>query len=272
MRHRLFRVALSAALIAGPATIASAEEEGGDGGWFSGDWYLKVGGSGFVAPKYQGDDAYELMFSPIISLGKAGDDPRFTSRNDNISLGLFDNGGFRAGLVGRFVMPRDAGDSADLAGLDDIPFGVEVGGFAEVYPTDWLRLRGEVRRGFSAHEGIIGNLSADAFTDITPEVRVSGGPRMWFGNSEYFDAYYGVTPAESVASGLSPYSPGSGVGAYGVGGAIDWKTTEQLTTSLFAEYARLTGPAGDSSLVEERGSPNQYLFGLSATYRFDFQL
>ena len=63
-----------------------------------------------------------------------------------------------------------------------------------------------------------------------------------------------------------------GVGAVGVGGAIDWKTTEQLTTSVFAEYSRLTGPAGDSSLVEQRGSPNQYLFGVSATYRFDFQL
>ena len=57
-------------------------------------------------------------------------------------------------------------------------------------------MRGEIRRGFSAHEGIIGNFSADAFADITPEVRVSGGPRMWFGNSDYFDAYYGVSPAE----------------------------------------------------------------------------
>jgi MipA family protein len=271
MRHHLFRTALFLGLIGGPATIACAAE-GGEGGWFSGDWYLKVGVAGFSAPKYQGDDAYELMFSPIISLGKAGDDPRFTSRNDNISLGLFDNGAFRAGLVGRFVMPRDSGDSADLAGLDDIPFGVEVGGFAEVYPTDWLRVRGEIRRGFSAHEGVIGNLSADAFAEITPEVRVSGGPRMWFGNSAYFDAFYGVSPAESVASGLRPYSPDSGVGAVGVGGAIDWKTTEKLTTSLFAEYARLTGPAADSSLVEERGSPNQYLIGVSATYRFDFHL
>ena len=87
-------------------------EDGGQGSWFSGDWYLKVGVAGFTAPKYQGDDAYELMFSPIISLGKAGDDPRFTSRNDNISLGLFDTGAFRAGLVGRLVMPRDRGDPA----------------------------------------------------------------------------------------------------------------------------------------------------------------
>jgi outer membrane scaffolding protein for murein synthesis (MipA/OmpV family) len=32
------------------------------------------------------------------------------------------------------------------------------------------------------------------------------------------------------------------------------------------------GPAADSTLVGERGSKNQWLFGVSATYRFDFQL
>jgi len=38
------------------------------------------------------------------------------------------------------------------------------------------------------------------------------------------------------------------------------------------EYRRLLGPAADSSLVQERGSRNQVLVGLSATYRFDFTL
>ena len=147
-----------------------------------------------------------------------------------------------------------------------------MGGFAEFYPTDWLRVRGEMRRGFSAYEGVVGDVAVDAFADITPEVRVSGGPRVSFGSAGYFDAYYGVTAAELAASGLRPYTPGSGVQAVGVGGAIDWKTTEKLTTSVFGEYARLTGPAADFSLVEERGSPNQYMFGVSATYQFDFQL
>ena len=53
---------------------------------------------------------------------------------------------------------------------------------------------------------------------------------------------------------------------------MTWKTTEKVTTSSFGEYQRLLGPAADSSLVKERGSPNQFLFGVSATYRFDFQM
>ena len=35
------------------------------------------------------------------------------------------------------------------------------------------------------------------------------------------------------------------------------------------EYARLLGPAADSSLVKERGSPDQFTVGVSASYRFD---
>lgn len=272
MRNQRLLTGLAGLLICSQSSLAmAADAASGSGGWFSGDWYLKVGGSGFAQPKFEGDDSYEFAFLPIISLGKAGSESRFESRNDNISLGLWDTGVFRAGVAGRFVLPRDS-DEDDLQGLSDVDFGVEVGAFAEVYPTDWLRLRGEIRQGIAAHEGQVADFAADAFADITPEVRVSAGPRLSFASSDYFETYYGVTPAESVASGLAPYSPGGGVKSYGFGGAIDWKTTDRLTTSLFAEYSRLGPPAADSSLVEQRGSPNQYMIGVSATYRFDFSL
>ena len=77
---------------------------------------------------------------------------------------------------------------------------------------------------------------------------------------------------EATASGLSNYTPHGGVGSAGVGAAITWQATEKLETSAYAEYKRLLGPAADSSLVRERGSRNQVLVGLSATYRFDFTL
>ena len=35
---------------------------------------------------------------------------------------------------------------------------------------------------------------------------------------------------------------------------------------------QLVGPAADSSLVKQRGDRDQFLIGLSATYRFDFTL
>jgi outer membrane protein len=250
----------------------NAAAEGGFFDWVHGDWYLTVGASGIVAPRFEGSDSQLFRASPLISLGKAGNTARFVSRNDNISLSLLDDGAVRAGLTGKFLFSRDGDDANELKGLSPVRWGGEVGGFFEIYPTDWMRLRGEVRQGIRAHKGIVADISADAFYDVTPTIRISGGPRASFATAKYFDAYYGVTASESAASGLSRYDPGGGLKSVGVGGAINWKATDKITASVFSEYSRLKGPAADSSLVKERGSRDQLMFGVSATYRFDFQM
>lgn len=240
--------------------------------WWSGDWYAKIGGEVFVAPAYQGDDEYLFSGKPLISIGKADQGVRFTSRNDNPSISLYDNGGFRTGIVGKLVLPRDKDTSDDLKGLDPVRFGAELGGFAEIYPTDWMRIRAEVRRGIRSHDGIVADVAADAFADVTDTVRVSAGPRISFATEGYMDTYYGVDAQESIKSGLSKYTADGGVQSAGLGAAINWKATEKVDTSLFAEYSRLLGPAADSSLVQERGDKNQFMIGVSATYRFDFHI
>lgn len=259
-----------AAMLSYPAFGADADIDPRRYGWFSGDWRLTVGASGFYAPEYAGDDHLALNIVPLISLGKAGPEARFTSRNDNISFSLFDNGPLRLGPTGKILFQRDEDDSSDLEGLDEVRWGAEIGAFAEYYPTDWLRIRGELRHGIRAHDGFVGDVDVDAFYDVTGAVRISGGPRVSFASSDYFDTYYGVSGSESAASGLPEYEPGSGFESAGVGGAITWKATDKVTASLFGEYARLVGPAADSPLVKERGSENQFTFGVSSTYRFDF--
>jgi len=241
-------------------------------GWFSGDWYLKVGGAVLHAPRFEGARNGQFAFQPMISLGRHGNAARFTSRNDNISLGVFDNGFFRAGVAGKLIWGRDGSTHPDIAGLSAVRFGGELGGFVDVYPTDFVRLRGELRRGIRSHEGVVADLAADAFLDFTDTIRISGGPRASWASQGYFDAYYGVTAAESIASGLSPYNPSSGFRSIGAGGAITWQATDALETSVLAEYSRLVGPAAQSSLVRERGSRDQFTIGTSATYRFDFSL
>lgn len=266
---RVFQVVLASFVLCAPGAAEAGEDALG---WLSGDWYLTVGATGMVAPNFEGGKKYLLSAQPIISLGKAGPAARFTSRNDNISLALIDEGGLRAGLTGKLLFSRDGDDADELKGLDRVRWGGEAGGFFEFYPFDWLRARAELRRGIRAHSGFVADIAADAFYDVTPDVRISGGPRVSFASSDYFDAYYGVNAEEAVASGLSQYRPGGGVKSAGLGGAVTWKVTEPMTASLFGEYSRLMGPAADSSLVKERGSRDQFMIGVSTTYRFDFSM
>lgn len=266
MRVRSF-LALSIGLVLAAPSLASAGDY-----WWSGDWYAKVGASGFIAPRYEGSDSYLLQGKPMISIGKEGQPVRFTSRNDNASVSLYENSFVRLGAVGKLVMPRDGDDSDDLKGLKPVKFGVELGAFAETYPTDWMRLRAEVRQGIRSHQGIVADLAADAFTDVTPTVRLSAGPRLTLASKDYQEAYYGVSASESLKSGLSEFNPKGGLQSAGIGGAVTWQTTDKIETQAFAEYKRLLGSAADSSLVEERGSKDQYLIGVSATYKFGFAL
>ena len=258
----------AAALLLAPVSALA-----GEGGYFwSGDWYLKVGAAGFAAPRYEGAKKYLFQVTPMISLGKAGSTVRFSSRNDNPSFALIDSGAFRAGATGKLVMPRDEDDSDDLRGLTPVKFGGELGAFAEVYPTDWLRVRGEVRHGIRSHHGVVADVAADAFVDVRPDVCISAGPRLTLASKDYMDAYYGVKPSQTAASGLAAYDPHGGIHSVGAGAAITWQVNEKIETSAFAEYKRLVGSAADSSLVQARGDRDQFLVGVSATYRFDFTL
>lgn len=251
------------------AAAENVEKSSGRYFW-SGNWSLTVGGDFYRQPRFTGSSKYILSAQPLISFGQTGVAERFSSRNDNISFALLDMQDFRVGITGEFLMAR-GGSQAD--GLKDVPWGGEVGGFMEFYPTDWFRMRAELRHGIRAHKGIVGELAGDAFYDVTPAIRVSGGPRVNFASKKYFDTYYGINAEESVASGLSVYDPdGGGISSVGLGGAITWKTTDKITTSLYTEYSNLQGKAADSSLVKERGSRNQLTVGVSATYRFDFTL
>jgi outer membrane protein len=268
LRHH-FLLVLSTSFLAFATYAVQAQEARH---FWSGDWYLKVGATGFLGAKYDGSSKRLFQAAPLISLGRAGSTVRFSSRNDNPAFAFVDTGAFRAGLAGKLIFTRDQDTSDDLKGLDPVRFGGELGAFAEVYPTDWLRLRGEVRHGIRSHDGVVGELAADAFVDVTDTIRVSGGPRLTAATSDYFDAYYGVDAAEAAASGLSQYKPSGGLQSVGLGTAITWQATEKIEASAFAEYKRLMGPAADSSLVKERGTRNQVLVGLSATYRFDFTL
>lgn len=241
-------------------------------GWIAGDWSLTLGAATGMKPRYEGASGHPAFFAqPMISLSKVGKSAPFSSRNDNISLALIDTEMFRFGPNAKLLFARHDSDR-DLKGLGTVPWGGELGAFADFYPTSWLRLRGELRHGIRAHWGLVGDLSADAFYDITPAWRISGGPRMSLGTAGYFKSYFGVNALQSAASGLAVYAPGSGVKSVGLGGALTWKTTDTITTSLFAEYSRLVGPAANSSLVKQRGAENQFLLGVSATYRFDFRM
>jgi outer membrane protein len=87
--------------------------------------------------------------------------------------------------------------------------------------------------------------------------------------------YFSITQAQSIGSTvaglpqLPVYNASGGVYSYGAGALIEYFIDAQWSVHALTEYERLTGSAADSPLVIQRGSPNQFTFGVGATYSFN---
>lgn len=234
------------------------------------DWYVTIGASGVLQPTYPGGDEYTVRPGLIFSLSKESGLNTFTSVDDSPSFALINAGPFRAGPAGRLDWGRDEGDSDRLRGLGDVGFSAEVGGFAEWYPLDWLRLRGELRYGFGGYEALMGDLAADAIFSNGPW-RFAVGPRLSYAGGGYMEAYFGVTPQQAAMAGLllNPlpvFNASGGFDSAGVLAQVTYAFGNGFTAGAFASYKYLLGDAGSSPVTADA---NQYTAGLSLSYSFN---
>ena len=237
-----------------------------------GGWTVTVGSGGEAAPSYPGADSQRFSPVPIISVRRAGTPRQFKGMRDNISFAVFDNGtGFRAGPAGKYRRARKASDYSELTGLKDVDYAIEVGGFAEFYAIDWLRLRAEVRRGFNGHEGIVADFAADAIVPLSERLTFAFGPRYTVTDNRYASTYFGVTPVEALLSGLPAFNAGSS-SAVGAGAQLRYQLDPQWEVRGWVEYDRLLGSAADSPIVTMRGNANQLTAGIGVAYSFDIAI
>lgn len=170
--------------------------------------------------------------------------------------------GFRGGF--RYIGTRSASSNPELAGLDRIGSAVELGG-GLTHATEFSRVYAEIRRGFGGHRGWVGEVGADAVLRPAPGLVLTAGPRALWGDRRFTRTYFGVTPAESLASGLAAYAPSSGLVSVGaeVAALYDFGNGWGMQGAL--TWDRLRSRASASPITRSR---NQYGARLVLTRRF----
>lgn len=170
-------------------------------------------------------------------------------------------------LLGRPALEALAKVNPALVAIPATKFGAELGGFAEFYPTSWLRGRVDLRRGIAAHDGVVADFKLDAFSTVGTWT-LGVGPRMRIASADYVRTYFGTGGAMPGTGGLlQRYN--AGVHSVGALAQVTYHWSDQLKTTAYVEYKRLVGDATRSPIVRPFGSRNSLTFGLSASYSFD---
>lgn len=251
----------AAALAAGLPAAAMAQEAGG-----TAPMRTRVALGVQAMPAAPG--ASDLAFGPFIGVGRAraGEDFAFEAPDESFGFPVVTVGAVQFGpalsIVGKRT-PRKID-----AALPNVATTFEAGVFAQGYLAPAVRLRAEGRRGIGGHDGWIGEVSADLIARDGDKWLVSAGPRVTINDARYQRAYYGVTPAAALTSGLPVYRPGGGVSSVGVAVGALKQFGPRWGVAAYARYDRLVGDAADSPIVRGPGSRSQPAAGIALSYTF----
>lgn len=230
------------------------------------DLIITVGAGAQILPRYPGADEIRVTPLPYFAFRHDGDPVSFGAADQGSGLDLVPSKKFGVGPVVQLQSSRRNKDVG--APVGKVPFTVEAGAFVEAYAAPYLRLRVEGRRGVGGHDAWVGDVSADFVARDGDRTIFSLGPRLRLADAKYQRAYFGVTPAAAIATGLPTYRPGSGIYEMGLASSVTHQFNFTWGFRAFAGYDRVIGDAGRSPLVRRYGERDQFSGGLALTYTF----
>lgn len=248
------RTVLAAAALASLPLTATAQSNP--------DIAFTLRGGASIAPGYFGSSTYQL-----------GPDAGFSLQYLNLgglefgSYESFDpKMGFSLRGSFRYVPERSAADFPELTGLNTIEKSVELG-MGLAYRTEYMNAFALARYGVVGHGSWVGEAGIDAIMQPTSRLTLRAGPRVFFGDDQYAQTYFGVTPAEAGASTYAAYQPSGGALTAGVEVGATYMIDDNWGIDGAVSWSRFVGDARNSPIVQQ-GSADQWKVRVGLTRRF----
>lgn len=217
-------------------------------------WNVVIGGGARVAPKYEGSDELEITPVPFIT-ARFGD--RISINPRGLSVEVFSSGPFSLTARAGYDPGRSEDASTHLRGLGDIDAGAVLGGTL-AYRLGPVKLHASLDRTIGGSEGLVGVLGAD-ITHVYNRFLFSAGASATWGDTNHMEAYFGVTPLQSVNSGLAVYKAEAGFKRVDVTASVTYAITNNWLARAQVGVGYLLGDAGDSPVVQEKVQPSAML-------------
>lgn len=255
MRHLL---SLSCALLAGSAlsqTSTAAPEP---------QWEGAVGVIARYSPNYLGSSTSAAHASPGLFLRYG----RFsvtttggfvTRRNDDVARGftadLVQRDDLRVSLSLRTDGGRDAGNDPALTGLPDVRPTLRARlGAVQKWGDGWRVTAGLSPDLLGRGGGITADLALGHEWRVAPTMVANLSAGGTWVNGRYMQSYFGITPAQSAASGHPVYAARAGLRDVGVGAGLRIDISRDWLGFVGVGTSRLLGSTLDSPLTQRPSS------------------
>ncbi|RYE01428.1 MAG: MipA/OmpV family protein [Sphingomonadales bacterium] len=251
-----------------------------------GDSRLTIGAGAAFYPDYEGSS--HNRWSPIPAANGTVAGMSFTVLANRASLDVIPNPtgagwDFQLGPIAVLNMNRSNADAIKdlrVRRLGEIDTSVEVGGYVGIGKTglitsdfDKLTLTVSYRKGVSgANRSGVWNPTLTYSTPLSTKALVSIFTSAEIAEDRYARLYFGVTPTQSLASGLPVFRPQGGQKDISFGGfatyALAGNLTKGLSLVVGGTYKKLVGDFADSPIVRIAGDRNQWTgaAGLALTF------
>ena len=231
---------------------------------------VRIGLGAKIEPDYIGADGTHIAPMFKVNVARGMNQFKFSAPDDGPSIAVVSSNGFSFGPTLNLESKRKESDVGAPVGR--VKATIEAGAFAQYEADDSWRIRGDLRKGLNGHDGLVGSVGADKIWRDGDKYVFSIGPRVLWGDSKYERAYFEVTPAAALATGLPVYRPSSGVHAVALASGLNYQFNDRFGMFGFGRYERLVGDAAKSPIVREFGSRNQFSAGIGLNYTFNVDM
>jgi outer membrane scaffolding protein for murein synthesis (MipA/OmpV family) len=233
-----------------------------------GEWSVLLGVGVGAKPEYEGSSSIDLSPLPLVDIRYRPDLPLlhtvFASTLDGIGLLFADSRSFRLGASLAYDSGRSDSKDRRLNGLGDIGGGPELRVFAST-SVGPARIQLSGRRSFGELDDTTISLSASHRWRVTEKLRLRLKLAGEWADSRHMEGYFGVTPAQSVSSGLARHEADAGFKSVQLSLYGAYNLSPNWVVIAVAGMGYLVGDAADSPVVETDWQP----FGMLGTaYRF----
>jgi outer membrane protein len=228
---------------------------------------------GFL-PDYEGSDDYTIGIAPAFRYTLEKQERYIQLLANELSANVLNHPNLRLGPVLTYHFGRNNQiDDRQVKRMTEIDGTVMGGVFADYL----FRLSQNPR-----HRFIVGGLAQYDLGGENHGWKFSGSARYWhpiatpvdlflttqlnFATKDYMDTYFAVDSADSTRSGLPKYTAGGGAKDFVLAGGATFYLSRSWVTTAGVRYSRLLDHAGDSPIVDDRGSENQFFTGVGIAY------